>query len=64
MVIPNRRVQLVPNIGVVGGTHSVLVVDSGMGPRNAEKVLKFASGCANGRKLYLTRRTGRHRNAP
>lgn len=54
VVIPNRRVQLVPNIGVIGGTHSVLVVDTGMGPRNAEKVLKFASGYANGRKLYLT----------
>jgi hypothetical protein len=31
VVIPNRRVQLVPNIGVIGGTHSVLVVDAGMG---------------------------------
>ncbi len=54
VVIPNRCVQLVPNIGVIGGTDSVLVVDTGMGPRNAEKVLKFASGYANGRKLYLT----------
>ncbi len=37
VVIPNRRVQLVPNIGVIGGAHSVLVIDTGMGPRNAEK---------------------------
>jgi len=54
VVIPNRRVQLVPNIGVIGGTQSVLVVDTGMGPRNAEKVLKFAADYAAGRDLYLT----------
>jgi glyoxylase-like metal-dependent hydrolase (beta-lactamase superfamily II) len=54
VVIPNRRVQLVPNIGVIGGTHSVLVIDTGMGPRNAEKVLAFAAEYAKGRTLYLT----------
>ncbi|MEU0571722.1 MBL fold metallo-hydrolase [Nonomuraea sp. NPDC005983] len=54
VVIPNRGVELVPNIGVIGGNHSVLVVETGMGPRNAEKVLAFASEYAKGRKLYLT----------
>ncbi|WP_189133213.1 MBL fold metallo-hydrolase [Wenjunlia tyrosinilytica] len=54
VVIPERRVQLVPNIGVIGGQHSVLVVETGMGPRNAEKVLEFARDYARGRKLYLT----------
>ncbi len=54
VVIPNRRVQLVPNIGVIGGTHSVLVIDTGMGPGNAGKVLDFASDYAAGRKLYLS----------
>jgi glyoxylase-like metal-dependent hydrolase (beta-lactamase superfamily II) len=54
VVIPNRGVELVPNIGVVGGTHSVLVVETGMGPRNAEKVLAFATEYAKGRRLYLT----------
>ena len=29
VVIPNQRVQLVPNVGVIGGTHSVLVVETG-----------------------------------
>jgi glyoxylase-like metal-dependent hydrolase (beta-lactamase superfamily II) len=32
----------------------VLVVETGMGPRNAETVLKFAADYAKGRKLYLT----------
>ncbi|MET7717166.1 MBL fold metallo-hydrolase [Streptomyces sp. NPDC005407] len=54
VVIPDRRVQLVPNIGIIGGQHSVLVVETGMGPRNAEKVLEFAADYAKGRKLYLT----------
>lgn len=54
VVVPNRRVDLVPNIGVIGGTHSVLVVDTGLGPRNAEKVLEFAAEYADGRRLYLT----------
>ncbi|TDW93068.1 glyoxylase-like metal-dependent hydrolase (beta-lactamase superfamily II) [Kribbella pratensis] len=54
IVIPNRNVDLVPNIGLIGGTHSVLVVDTGLGPRNAEQVLRFASSYANGRRLYLT----------
>jgi glyoxylase-like metal-dependent hydrolase (beta-lactamase superfamily II) len=54
VVIANRRVPLVPNIGVIGGQHSVLVVETGMGPRNAETVLKLAADYAKGRKLYLT----------
>ncbi|MFI7143459.1 MBL fold metallo-hydrolase [Nonomuraea sp. NPDC050022] len=54
VVIPNRRVPLVPNIGLIGGTRSVLVVDTGMGTANAETVLKFAADFANGRRLYLT----------
>jgi glyoxylase-like metal-dependent hydrolase (beta-lactamase superfamily II) len=54
VVIPNKGVDLVPNIGIIGGTHSVLVVETGMGPRNAEKVLEFADDYAKGRQLYLT----------
>jgi glyoxylase-like metal-dependent hydrolase (beta-lactamase superfamily II) len=54
VVISNRGVQLVPNIGVIGGTDAVLVVDTGMGPGNATTVLKFAVDYARGRKLYLT----------
>jgi glyoxylase-like metal-dependent hydrolase (beta-lactamase superfamily II) len=54
VVVPNHKVQLVPNIGVIGGSHSVLVVDTGLGPANAESVLAFARDYAKGRKLYLT----------
>ena len=51
VVVPNRHLDLVPNIGVIGGTHSVLVVETGMGPRNAGKVLKFAASRARGRRV-------------
>ena len=34
-----NRVPLVPNIGIIVGEEGVLVVDTGMGPANAEIVL-------------------------
>ncbi|MFF4991355.1 MBL fold metallo-hydrolase [Streptosporangium saharense] len=54
LVVPNRRAGLVPNIGVIGGTRAVLVVDTGIGVANAEQVLTLASEVAGGRELYLT----------
>ena len=54
VVVPNRHIDLVPNIGVIGGTRSVLIVDTGLGPGSAEKVLTFAADYAKGRRLYLT----------
>jgi glyoxylase-like metal-dependent hydrolase (beta-lactamase superfamily II) len=54
LVIPNHRVALVPNIGIIGGTQAVLVVETGIGTANAEQVLALASEVAKGRRLYLT----------
>lgn len=54
LVIPNQRVDLVPNIGIIGGTRAVLVVDTGIGTANAEQVLVLASEVAKGRRVYLT----------
>jgi glyoxylase-like metal-dependent hydrolase (beta-lactamase superfamily II) len=54
VVVPNRHIDLVPNIGVIGGTRSVLIVETGLGPGSAEKVLKFAADYAKDRRLYLT----------
>ncbi|MCR6484524.1 MBL fold metallo-hydrolase [Amycolatopsis sp. OK19-0408] len=53
-VIPNDGVDLVPNIGVIGGSDAVLVVDTGIGTANAAEVLAFATDVAQGRRLYLT----------
>ncbi|MFC8797684.1 MBL fold metallo-hydrolase [Promicromonospora sp. NPDC057138] len=54
VVIENRGVELVPNIGVIAGADAVLVVDTGMGLRNAGSVLQYAQDVAAGRELFLT----------
>ncbi|UQW99497.1 MBL fold metallo-hydrolase [Streptomyces sp. RerS4] len=54
LVIPNQGVALVPNIGVMGGTRAVLVVETGMGTANAEQVLGVATELARGRRVYVT----------
>jgi glyoxylase-like metal-dependent hydrolase (beta-lactamase superfamily II) len=38
-VIPDGRVNLVPNVGIIVGDKGVMVIDTGMGPRNAKTVL-------------------------
>jgi glyoxylase-like metal-dependent hydrolase (beta-lactamase superfamily II) len=43
-----------PNIGIVVGANAVLVVDTGLGPRNGATVAKVAARLAPGHKLYLT----------
>ncbi len=53
-VIPDGRVPLVPNIGIVLGSRAALVVDSGMGPRNGAVVRRHADELAAGRPLFLT----------
>jgi glyoxylase-like metal-dependent hydrolase (beta-lactamase superfamily II) len=53
-VIPDRRVPLVPNVGIIAGEESVLVVDVGMGPENGARVLAAAREVAGGRPLVVT----------
>jgi glyoxylase-like metal-dependent hydrolase (beta-lactamase superfamily II) len=53
-VIGDRRVPLVPNIGIILGERSALVVDTGMGSANGQAVLDLARSLAGDRKLYLT----------
>ncbi len=54
-IIPDQyRIPLVPNLGIIEGERSVLVVDTGMGRENARKVLDKAREIAKGRPLFLT----------
>jgi glyoxylase-like metal-dependent hydrolase (beta-lactamase superfamily II) len=53
-VITDHRVPLVPNIGIILGTDAALVVDTGMGPANGQKVLDCAKRLADDRPLILT----------
>lgn len=53
-IIPDHRVPLVPNIGIVVGDHSALVIDTGMGASNGRNVLETARRLAGDRRLILT----------
>jgi glyoxylase-like metal-dependent hydrolase (beta-lactamase superfamily II) len=53
-VIPDRRVPLVPNVGIVLGDDAALVVDTGMGPANGRRVLDAGRAKAGDRRLLLT----------
>ncbi|MDP4511326.1 MBL fold metallo-hydrolase [Nonomuraea turcica] len=53
-VISDKRVELVPNVGIVVGEHAALVIDTGIGPRNGAYVLEQARRLAGERRLYLT----------
>ena len=53
-VVPDGRVPLVPNVGIVLGDDAALVVDTAMGPRNGERIHELARGLAGDRPLYLT----------
>jgi len=53
-VIPDGGVPLVPNVGLVDGARSTLVVDTGMGPRSGAAVLAHAQRLAAGKPLLLT----------
>ena len=53
-VIPDGRVNLVPNIGIVVGSRATLVVDAGMGPRNGQTVLRELAKVNKNTDLYFT----------
>jgi glyoxylase-like metal-dependent hydrolase (beta-lactamase superfamily II) len=53
-VIPDGRVNLVPNIGFIVGSKATLVVDAGMGPKNGQTVLRELGGVSKNSAVYLT----------
>lgn len=52
-VIPDNSVPLVPNVGYVVGETGVLVIDTGLGPRNGAAVAEVARRLGGSRALYL-----------
>lgn len=52
-VIPDNSVPLVPNVGYVLGEKALLVIDTGLGPRNGEAVYAVAKKLAGSRQIYL-----------
>lgn len=54
-VIEDRnQILLVPNVTIITGSDAVLVVDTGLGPDSARRVLQTAKRLAGSRRLYLT----------
>src|SRR4051812_17313340 len=54
-VIPDGSVPLVPNVGFIVGSKATLVVDTGMGRRNGETVMReLAKVSANGEWMVAT----------
>lgn len=52
-LIPDGGVMLVPNVGIVVGSEGILVIDTGMGPANAEIVLSEVRGISDLPITYL-----------
>ena len=52
-VIPDNGVQLVPNVGIIAGSRGTLVVDTGLGPINAQAILREVAKVSRGTELYV-----------
>ncbi len=53
-VIPDQRIEFVPNAGIIVGDRSTLVIDTAMGPTNGKRIRAEAERLGGGRKLLLT----------
>jgi len=51
--IPDGGASLVPNVGIVVGKKAVLVIDTGMGTRNGETVLREVARVGAGKPIYI-----------
>jgi hypothetical protein len=52
-VIPDRRVSLVPNVGIVVGDRATLVIDPGLGRRNGEAILREVAKLRPKTELFI-----------
>ena len=52
-VISDRNVGLVPNVGIIVGGRATLVVDTGLGPRNGQTVLRVTNTVSRNADLYV-----------
>ncbi|HEX5108990.1 MAG TPA: MBL fold metallo-hydrolase [Vicinamibacterales bacterium] len=52
-VIPDGSVPLVPNIGIIVGSRATMVIDTGLGTRNGQAVLRETQKVSRNADLYL-----------
>lgn len=51
--IPDFNVGLVPNVGIVVGSRATLVVDTGLGPRNGEAIVREMQKVSKNSEVYV-----------
>jgi glyoxylase-like metal-dependent hydrolase (beta-lactamase superfamily II) len=51
--IPDGNVGLVPNVGIIVGSRATMVVDTGLGPRNGQTVLREVAKVSQHAELYV-----------
>ena len=52
-VIPDESVPAVPNVGIVVGGAATLVIDTGLGPKNGQAVLREVAKVSTNARMYL-----------
>ena len=52
-VIPDNNVGMVPNVGIIVGSRATLVVDTGLGARNGQTVMREVAKVSKNTELYL-----------
>ncbi len=52
-VIPDGNVPIVPNVGIIVGSKGAFVVDTGLGARNGEAIVREVAKVSKGGELYL-----------
>jgi glyoxylase-like metal-dependent hydrolase (beta-lactamase superfamily II) len=52
-VIPDGNVGGVPNVGIIVGSKATLVVDTGLGPRNGQTVLREVGKVSSNADIYI-----------
>jgi glyoxylase-like metal-dependent hydrolase (beta-lactamase superfamily II) len=52
-VIPDGRVPLIPNVGIIVGNRATMVIDTGLGPKNAQAILREVAKVSRNAELYL-----------
>jgi glyoxylase-like metal-dependent hydrolase (beta-lactamase superfamily II) len=52
-VIPDGGLPVVPNVGIIVGTKGTFVVDSGLGTRNGQTIMRETAKVSKGGELYI-----------
>ena len=52
-VIPDNNVGMVPNVGIIVGTRGTLVIDTGLGARNGQTIVREVQKVSTTPELYL-----------